>query len=156
MTAMRDRIEQELAGAQSAVDLKAGRGGIIDIEFAGQYLQLLFGHRHEGLRTPSTVAALRAAVELAGHGEIPPALSGPCALLADAYIYLRRLEHRLRIVHDASEQRLPSDPVELDKLARRLGVADGAALLDAYRRWTGEVRRAYDAIMTSPDLRPGP
>ncbi len=154
MTAMRDRIERELAGAQSAVDVKAGRGGIIDIEFASQYLQLLFGHRHAGLRTPSTVAALRAAIELTARGEIPPALSAPCALLADAYMYLRRLEHRMRIVHDASEQRLPSDPVELDKLARRLGVADGGALLETYRRWTGEVRRAYDAILMSPDLRP--
>ena len=156
LSAMRDRIERELAGAQSAVDVKAGRGGLIDIEFASQYLQLLFGHRHAELRTPSTVAALRGAAELAARGAIPPALARPCALLADAYLYLRRIEHRIRMVHDASEQRLPADPVEQDKLARRLGLADGASLLDGYRRWTHEVRRGYDAILSSTDLHAGP
>jgi glutamate-ammonia-ligase adenylyltransferase len=153
MTEMRERIERELAGAQSSVDMKAGRGGLIDIEFASQFVQLALGHRHEGLRTPSTLAALRAAAELAAAGAIPPSLGGHCSLLADAYLYLRRVEHRLRIVHDTSEQRLPVDAVALDVLARRLGVADGASLLEAYRRWTDEVRRAYDAIFGSTDLR---
>ena len=149
MTAMRDRIERELAGAQSSVNMKAGRGGLIDIEFASQFLQLSLGHRHTRLRTPSTEAALRAAAELAAAGAVPPSLAGPCALLADAYLYLRRLEHRLRIVHDTSEQRLPTDAVALDVLARRLGVTDGATLLEGYRRWTDDVRRAYDAILGS-------
>jgi len=141
MTAMRDKIERETAGAASSVDLKAGRGGLIDIEFASQYLQLVLGPDELELRTPSTLEALRAAVRLV------PDLSGHCALLADAYLYLRRIEHRIRIVHDASAQRLPADPVELDKLARRLGLGDGSALDAAYRRWTGEVRRAYDAVL---------
>ena len=141
MTAMRDKIEHETAGAASPVDLKAGRGGIIDIEFASQYLQLVLGPEEPALRTPSTLEALRAAVRLV------PQVAGACALLADAYLYLRRIEHRIRIVHDASAQRLPQDAVELDKLARRLGLADGGALDAAYRRWTGEVRRAYDAVL---------
>ena len=141
MTAMRDKIERETAGAASPVDLKAGRGGIIDIEFASQYLQLVLGPEEPALRTPSTLEALRAAVRLV------PQVAGACALLADAYLYLRRIEHRIRIVHDASAQRLPQDAVELDKLARRLGLADGGALDAAYRRWTGEVRRAYDAVL---------
>ena len=141
MTAMRDKIERETAGAASPVDLKAGRGGLIDIEFASQYLQLVLGPEEPQLRTPSTLEALRAAVRLV------PDLAGHCALLADAYLYLRRIEHRIRIVHDASAQRLPADAVELDKLARRLGLGDGRALDAAYRRWTGEVRRAYDAVL---------
>jgi [glutamine synthetase] adenylyltransferase / [glutamine synthetase]-adenylyl-L-tyrosine phosphorylase len=153
LVAMRDRIERELAGEHSAVDLKAGRGGLIDIEFASQYLQLLLGHRHDSLRTPSTVAALRAAAELAARGAMPRALGGHFALLADAYLHLRRIEHRIRMVHDVSEQRLPGDPAALDVLARRLGMSDGASLLDGYRRWTDEVRRAYDAILSSADLR---
>ncbi|HWM86272.1 MAG TPA: bifunctional [glutamate--ammonia ligase]-adenylyl-L-tyrosine phosphorylase/[glutamate--ammonia-ligase] adenylyltransferase, partial [Kofleriaceae bacterium] len=152
MMEMRDRIERELAGG-SAVDMKAGRGGLIDIEFASQFVQLALGHRHESLRTPSTVAALRAAAELAASGAIPGTLVGPCSLLADAYLYLRRVEHRIRMVHDASEQRLPTDPVAQGVLARRLGLADGSSLLEGYRRWTDEVRRAYDAIMRSADLR---
>jgi glutamate-ammonia-ligase adenylyltransferase len=138
MSAMRDKIERELAGGS---DLKAGKGGLIDIEFASQFIQLVLGPREPAMRTPSTLEALRAAVRLV------PALAAPCALLADAYLYLRRIEHRIRIVHDASEQRLPADPVELDKLARRLGLTDGDALQGTYRRWTGEVRRAYDAVL---------
>ena len=152
MRSMRERIERELAGPDSAVDLKAGRGGLIDVEFASQYLQLVHGHRHAELRTPSTATALRVAGELAARGDLPPALVGPCALMADAYLYLRRIEHRIRMVHDVSEQRLPADPVEREKLARRLGLTDGGALIDGYRRWTDEVRRAYDAILSSADL----
>jgi [glutamine synthetase] adenylyltransferase / [glutamine synthetase]-adenylyl-L-tyrosine phosphorylase len=139
MTAMREKIERETAGGR--VDLKTGRGGIIDIEFASQYLQLVLGPEEPALRTPSTLDALRAAARLV------PDLAADCVLLADAYVYLRRIEHRIRIVHDASAQRLPSDAVELDKLARRLGLADGGALDAAYRRWAGEVRRAYDAVL---------
>jgi [glutamine synthetase] adenylyltransferase / [glutamine synthetase]-adenylyl-L-tyrosine phosphorylase len=141
MTAMRDKIERETAGGAGQVDLKAGRGGLIDIEFASQYIQLVLGPAEPALRTPSTLEALRAAVRLV------PELSGACALLADAYLYLRRIEHRIRIVHDASAQRLPHDAVERDKLARRLGLADGSALDASYRRWTGDVRRAYDAVL---------
>ena len=85
-------------------------------------------------------------------GRAATAISGgqhhTCALLADAYLYLRRIEHRIRMVHDASEQRLPADPAERDVLARRLGLVDGDELLDGYRRWTDEVRRAYDAVLT--------
>jgi glutamate-ammonia-ligase adenylyltransferase len=153
MRDMRERIERELAGPHGAIDLKAGRGGLIDAEFASQYLQLLLGHRHEELRTPSTAVALRAAAELAASGAMPRALAGPCALLADAYLYLRRIEHRIRMVHDVSEQRLPTDERGLDVLARRLGLADGRSLLEGYRRWTDEVRRAHDAIFDSSDLR---
>src|SRR5690606_22776693 len=141
MREMRDRIEREIAGAASARDVKAGRGGVIDIEFASQYLQLLLGPGEPALRTPSTLAALRTAAGLV------PELAATCRLLADAYLYLRRLEHRLRIVHDVSEQRLPEDPIALDKLARRLGLPSGAELVDRHRRWTDEVRHAYDAVL---------
>ena len=140
MRAMRDKIERELASGDG--DLKAGRGGLIDIEFASQYLQLVLGPREPSVRTPSTLEALRQVPRVA------PDLLAPCALLADAYIYLRRIEHRSRIVHDASEQRLPVEAVELDKLARRLGLHDGDALRAAFRRWTAEVRRAYDEVLS--------
>ena len=148
MRSMRERIERELGGGDGALDLKVGRGGLVDVEFASQYLQLVHGHAHAELRTPSTAAALRAAAELAAAGALPVTLVAPCALLADAYLYLRRIEHRIRMVHDASEQRLPADPAERDVLARRLGLVDGDELLDGYRRWTDEVRRAYDAVLT--------
>jgi glutamate-ammonia-ligase adenylyltransferase len=141
VTSMRDRIERELAGPQGEQDIKTGRGGLIDIEFASQYLQLVHGPHHPDLRTRSTVPALRAAAELG--------LAGPtdCALLIDGYRFLRMLEHRMRIVHDRSVQRLPREPEELDKLARRARYADGQSLLRDYARWTQEVRSAYARVL---------
>jgi glutamate-ammonia-ligase adenylyltransferase len=141
VTSMRDKIERELAGAIPEFDLKAGRGGLIDIEFASQYLQLAWGHAHPALRTGSTVEALAAAARLG------VADADDCTLLIDGYRFLRRIEHRMRIVHDRSVHRLPDDPVELDKLALRLGYPDGASLKDAYSRWTSEVRRTYARLL---------
>jgi glutamate-ammonia-ligase adenylyltransferase len=141
VTSMRDRIERELAGQQGEQDIKTGRGGLVDIEFASQYLQLVHGPRHPDLRTGSTVAALRAAAEL---GLAAP---GDCALLIDGYRFLRTLEHRMRIVHDRSVHRLPREPEELDKLARRARYADGQSLLRDYAHWTREVRSAYARVL---------
>jgi glutamine synthetase adenylyltransferase len=62
---------------------------------------------------------------------------------------LRKLEHRMRIVHDRSEHTLPRDPVELDKLARRVGHTSGAALRADYEHWTREVRLAYERILAA-------
>jgi glutamate-ammonia-ligase adenylyltransferase len=141
VTSMRDRIERELAGQHGEQDIKTGRGGLIDIEFASQYLQLVHGPRHPDLRTRSTVPALRAAAEL---GLAAP---GDCALLIDGYRFLRTLEHRMRIVHDRSVHRLPREPEELDKLARRARYADGQSLLRDYAHWTQEVRSAYARVL---------
>jgi glutamate-ammonia-ligase adenylyltransferase len=146
MSAMRDKIEREVAGAAGARDVKAGPGGLIDVEFASQYLQLVLGPERPALRTQSTLEALRAA------GLEIPELAGHTALLADAYHYLRRLEHRLRIVHGATTQQLPEDPAELDKLARRLGLLSSATLVDRHRMWTSEVRRAYRAVLAWPGV----
>jgi glutamate-ammonia-ligase adenylyltransferase len=141
VTSMRDKIERELAGSQGEQDIKTGRGGLIDIEFASQYLQLVHGPEHPDLRARATVPALRAAAELG--------LAAPvdCALLIDGYRFLRTLEHRLRIVHDRSVQRLPREPDELDKLARRAGYADSQGLLRDYAHWTREVRSAYARLI---------
>jgi len=139
LRAMRDRIERE-RGARG-VDIKTGRGGLIDVEFAAQFLQLVHGHAHEEIRVRGSVAALRAAARL-GLAD-----RDSCLVLADGYRYLRRLEHRLRIVHDRSEHRLPDDGDELDKLAHRLRVSDGRALVADYRARARAIRAAYDAIV---------
>jgi [glutamine synthetase] adenylyltransferase / [glutamine synthetase]-adenylyl-L-tyrosine phosphorylase len=135
---MRDRIERELGGP---TDLKAGRGGMIDVEFAAQCVQLAHGHRDPALRTPSTAEALARAAAL---GVADP---DDCALLADGYRFLRLVEHRLRIVHDRAVHRLPADPVELDRLARRTGFPDGAALADRLAHWRTELRAAYGRVL---------
>ncbi len=140
---MRDKIERELAGAASSRDLKAGRGGIIDVEFAAQYLQLAYGHEHEVLRTRATVPALHAARD-AGLGE-----ADQLDLLIDGYRFLRTIENRMRIVHDRSVHRLP-DGAALELLARRAGYRDGSALIADWDHWRGAIRGAYERLLVPP------
>ncbi|MGE0547798.1 MAG: bifunctional [glutamate--ammonia ligase]-adenylyl-L-tyrosine phosphorylase/[glutamate--ammonia-ligase] adenylyltransferase [Kofleriaceae bacterium] len=143
LTKMRDRIERELGGSS---DLKTGAGGIIDIEFAAQYLQLVHGHRHPALRTTSTSTALKAA---AAAGVAAP---GAVDVLVSGYRFLRLIEHRLRVVQDQPIHRLPEAREELDKLARRSGFPDGAVLLDHLERWRHDIRVAYLQLVTAPPL----
>jgi glutamate-ammonia-ligase adenylyltransferase len=137
----RNQIWSQLVAPQKRIDFKAGHGGLIDIEFAAQYLQLVHGGNSEGLRTTSTTEALATASEL-GLASVEN-----CELLIEGYRFLRRLEHRLRIVHDRSEHHLPSDPVELEKLARRIGYPDGPQLVEDYQRWSRDVHDAYVQVL---------
>lgn len=139
---MRDRIWKELVAPQKRIDLKAGHGGLIDIEFTAQYLQLLHGPAHPSLHTGSTVEAISQAVELS----LIPEEDGQ--LLLDGYDFLRRLEHRLRIVHDRSEHYFPDDPIELDKLARRSGYPDSQLLRADLERWKSDIHQAYLRILS--------
>jgi glutamate-ammonia-ligase adenylyltransferase len=138
---MRDRIERELGadptGKRFTGDLKVGAGGVIDVEFAAQYLQLVHGHAHPALRTTGTAAALEAA---AAAGVAP---AGDVELLAQGYRFLRKIEHRLRVVHDQPIHRLPEARGELDKLARRSGFPDGGVLLEHVERWQHDIRATY-------------
>ena len=139
IVAMRDRLEKELG---SPNDLKVGRGGIIDVEFAAQFLQLAHGHAHPGLRTPATAPAL-AAARAAG---VAPAHE--LELLEEGYRFWRLIEHRMRVVHDRAVHRLPDDPAELARLARRCGFPGGDALRERVARWQHDVRAAFEVIMT--------
>ncbi|HKA89964.1 MAG TPA: hypothetical protein VKE22_20020, partial [Haliangiales bacterium] len=139
IAAMRDKIDREL-GREG--DLKAGRGGILDIEFATQFLQLAYGGLHDGLRTRSTFAALRAAREA---GLIDDDTYGT---LDGGYRFLRKIENRLRIVHDRPIHEFPKDPAELDKLARRAGFASAPAMLHAYRDLAAAARAAFRRLLS--------
>jgi [glutamine synthetase] adenylyltransferase / [glutamine synthetase]-adenylyl-L-tyrosine phosphorylase len=142
--AMKDRIERELGGGfhkRQGGDLKFDAGGVIDVEFATQYLQLVHGHAHPELRATGTSPALRAAAALG----IAP--RGELELLDHGYRFLRGIEHRLRVVHDQPIHRLPESRDELDRLARRCGFPDGVTLLEHVERWQREIRRAYRALL---------
>ena len=148
---MRERIERELGGGPAGRrDLKLGAGGIVDIEFAAQYLQLVHGHAHPALRTTATVAAL----EAAAAAGIAPARD--LELLAQGYRFLRKIEHRLRVVHDQPIHRLPEARDELDKLARRSGFPDGGVLLEHVERWQHDVRVHVPASASPRDMSPPP
>ncbi len=129
--AMRERMERELGHEGN---IKAGRGGLVDVEFAAQVLQLVHGPAIPGLRTRATLPALAAAV---AAGVLAPAEH---EILEGGYRFLRRVENRLRIVHDRPIHEYPSDPAELDRLARRAGFPSAGALDRAYLSWTRDVR----------------
>ena len=96
-------------------DVKLGRGGIREIEFFVQTQQLIWGGREPALRPLATCDALDA---LERAGRVAPETA---AELAEAYRFLRRVEHRIQIVDDRQTHRVPESPVEFDALACFLG-----------------------------------
>ncbi|HTP25543.1 MAG TPA: bifunctional [glutamate--ammonia ligase]-adenylyl-L-tyrosine phosphorylase/[glutamate--ammonia-ligase] adenylyltransferase [Anaeromyxobacteraceae bacterium] len=142
---MRDRIESQLGKeASRGPNPKAGRGGLIDVEFAAQYLQLVHGYAHPSIRTTSTPIALE---QLRTAGLLRDAAY---RALSGGYDFLRRLDLRLRIVHDYTTDHLPPPGRALAQLARRLGyygTDPGARLAADYARVTGEVRSAFEEVV---------
>jgi glutamate-ammonia-ligase adenylyltransferase len=142
---MRERMEAELGReASRGKNPKTGRGGLVDVEFAAQFLQLSHGHDHPAVRTGSTPLALR---RLRQAGLLREA---DHAALAEGYDFLRRVELRLRIVHDFTIDHLPESGPALRQLARRLGYAGpepGQRFLAEYARVTAAVRQAFDEVV---------
>jgi glutamate-ammonia-ligase adenylyltransferase len=143
---MRRRMESERAGVSARSHVKLGSGGIADIEFLVQYLQLRHGRADPSLRTPSTLQAL---ARLDGAGLLHPE---HCGALTDSYRFLRRVENRLRIVADLSINTLPSSPAKLEKLARRMGYRKGdrpahQQLLADYEAHTSRVRGLFNQVL---------
>ncbi len=106
------QINAHRGGAKIAIaghNIKLGRGGIREIEFFVQTQQLIWGGRLPELRANVTIAALCA---LADAGKITPDASRRAA---EAYRYLRRVEHRLQMLNDEQTHSLPTDP---DKASR--------------------------------------
>jgi glutamate-ammonia-ligase adenylyltransferase len=119
LRAMKERTEGEVARrGLTDRDVKLGRGGLRDIEFAVQLLQLVHGQVDADLRSPNTLEALG---ELAGADYVDPS---DARELHDAYCFLRDVEHRLQLVDEQQVHTVPDDPVERDHLARVLGFRD--------------------------------
>ena len=144
---LRMRMEHELARETGgSYNIKTGRGGMVDVEFAAQYLQLKYGCRFPELRTTSTIVALK---EVQSVGLVP---AGTAETLLTGYKFLRKLENRLRIIHDYSSNDLSGSRSYLDKLARRMGYDSslkhpGTALICDYEETTGKIRDCYDRIL---------
>jgi glutamate-ammonia-ligase adenylyltransferase len=138
------------AGATIALaghDVKLGRGGIREIEFTAQVLQLIWGGRDPGLRDPTTLGALAA---LAGAGRIDRRAA---ADLADAYVFLRNLEHRLQMVADRQTHRLPEDEAGLARIASFMGYPSLAEFSAAFMGHLERVERHYGNFFeTTPSV----
>jgi len=148
---LRMRMEHELARETGgSYNIKTGRGGMVDVEFACQYLQMKHGCRYPELRTINTVVALKEIQTLGfiSHKDAETLLSG--------YKFLRRLENRLRIIHDYSSNDLSGSKNYLNKLARRMGYDGslknpGTALICDYEQITGIIRDCFDRILGEQD-----
>jgi len=128
-------------------DVKLGEGGIREIEFMAQTLQLVWGGRDPGLRVPTTLGALRA---LARAGLIGRRTATE---LAASYRYLRQVEHRLQMVADRQTHSIPDKPADLARIAAFMGYASPAAFARALLRHLRGVRAHYRAVFEQvPDL----
>jgi glutamate-ammonia-ligase adenylyltransferase len=133
-------------------ELKTGRGGIRDIEFSVQLLQLVHGRADPALRSPSTLPALRA---LASGGYVDPT---DASALEEAYVFLRTVEHRLQLQEDQQVHALPATKEGRSRLARVLGYRDGRAKTaqiafeDDLRRHQSIVRGIHERLFFRPLL----
>ena len=146
---MRGRMEAELAKEnEEHFNIKTGRGGMVDVEFLAQFLQLRYGGEQPSLRVTNTMDLLDGLCD----GEI---ISEPEHHdLSEGYTFLRRLENKLRLVHDQSISDLSGERTYLLKLARRLGyperpVRPDQAFLDDYRRITENIRRIFQKYISA-------
>ncbi len=138
---MKALIEREVERRELADHVKLGPGGIREIEFIVQALQLTRGGRDRRLQTPSLLLAL----ERLGEARLlpPPAV----AELRAAYLYLRRLENRLQMLSDAQTHQLPADASGRERVARAMGCADWPALLRQLQEQRATVSRHFRLVI---------
>ncbi|MBI5232957.1 MAG: hypothetical protein HY880_01235 [Deltaproteobacteria bacterium] len=134
---IRKRMEHEIAKeTETRYNIKTGKGGLVDIEFLVQALQLRHGHR-KNLRTAFTIEALD---NLKHEGLIA---DHDYLFLKEAHGFLRLIETSLRIVHDRPEGYMEKGTEELKSLARRLGFDGEEGLMADYSRYRDMVREIY-------------
>ena len=125
---------------KSGYNVKLGRGGIREIEFIAQALQLAHGGRDDWLRVPHTLVSLG---RLADREFITQQERSE---LSDAYGFLRTLEHRLQMEHGLQTHTVPDAEQVRDLIARRLGYKDLRGFVSDLTLHTGNVRRTYDRL----------
>ncbi|MDO5081168.1 bifunctional [glutamine synthetase] adenylyltransferase/[glutamine synthetase]-adenylyl-L-tyrosine phosphorylase [Buchananella hordeovulneris] len=143
--AMRQRVETLLPAQAADREIKLGAGGLRDVEFTVQLLQLVHG-RAAPVHAPDTLTALR---QLAGHGFIGRA---PAAELATAYQTLRLLEHRIQLHRLRRTHLLPTRPEDLRRLARGINLATDADVENLWTVTRSRVRALHEEIFYRPLL----
>ena len=154
---IRDEAQRRAAGRpERANDVKLSRGGIREIEFIVQLIQVVRGGQYPEIRTRSTLRALH---RLAARGLMSADMAGR---LAEAYVFLRRVEHRIQYLDDQQTHLLPTADADLGWIAASLGLtcgADACQLLDRLGEARELVAAEFDALLAeggSPQApRPG-
>ncbi len=144
--AMRRRVLENVPSTEADRELKLGPGGLRDVEFAVQLLQLVHGRSDPALRSPTTLVALEA---LAAGGYVG---REDAARLAAAYRFLRTVEHRLQLAQLRRTHLLPTTEPELRRLARAMGYREVEAWRRDHDMHTREVRRLHEKLFYRPLL----
>jgi [glutamine synthetase] adenylyltransferase / [glutamine synthetase]-adenylyl-L-tyrosine phosphorylase len=146
--AMRRRVLDNIPARDADRELKLGAGGLRDVEFAVQLLQLVHGRGDENLRDPGTLHALDT---LTSRGYVG---REDGEALHAAYEFLRTLEHRIQLQHLRRTHVVPSDVASLRRLGRGMGFTKepAAALDEAWSHHRREVRRLHEKLFYRPLL----
>lgn len=143
---MRRKVADSVPPAERRYEIKLGPGGLRDIEFAVQLLQLVHGRGDPTLRVRSTLEALRVLVA----GGYLARRDGD--ELTDTYIFLRTVEHRLQLQRLLRTHRVPEGGEPLHHLARRLGYNADEDFLAAWRAHAATARRLHEKLLYRPLL----
>jgi [glutamine synthetase] adenylyltransferase / [glutamine synthetase]-adenylyl-L-tyrosine phosphorylase len=151
----REKIDRKAASAPGGFNVKLGRGGIREIEFIAQVLQLAYGGREPWVRSAQTLIVLARLAEKGHLTEVER------ARLSSAYTFLRRVEHRLQMENGVQTHKIPLGRGRLELLARRMGYLTGRDPVDAFNHdlatHTAAVRAIYNRVFsTEVDTQPQP
>lgn len=139
---MKSLIQNQVEQRQDTDNVKLGAGGIRDIEFIVQSFQLIYGGRVSDIKVKNCLQAMS---QLEKHGFIDAVTHEQ---LAQAYRFLRRLEHGIQAINDEQTQRLPQDAMQRHQLAQVLGFADWAALLAKLNEYRQTVKIPFDELVS--------
>jgi glutamate-ammonia-ligase adenylyltransferase len=149
VAAVKTRIEKEIVReGEMERNVKLGRGGIREIEFVVQTLQILHAGRSPFLQGASTVPVLRKLVE---YSLLPTA---DALALEQAYLFLRDVEHRLQMESNQQTHTIPTERRARNRLARLMGFETLTAFEAARQSHTNEVRRVYDKLLAADEPEP--
>ena len=144
---LRRRVLEHIPPEQQEREIKLGRGGLRDVEFTAQLLQLVHGVSHESLRVMNTLDALDqlSAVGLLGRDDR--------ASFHSHYISLRSIEHRVQLLKLRRTHLLPTSDVELRRIARSLDPSwDASSLEGLWQKTRAEVAALHDTVFYRPLL----
>lgn len=150
--AMRRRVTANIADDEADRQIKLGKGGLRDVEFTVQLLQLVHGKSDESLRTRATTAAIEALSRGGYVGRVD------AALFSAHYRYLRVLEHRIQLMQMRRTHLMPTDPAQRRALARSLEGSRSAkrpsaeSLMDDWSKVKRSVRSLHESIFYRPIL----
>jgi [glutamine synthetase] adenylyltransferase / [glutamine synthetase]-adenylyl-L-tyrosine phosphorylase len=144
MRALHGEVRREVARRDLAQHVKLGPGGIREIEFVAQALQLVRGGRDAALRAPATLKVLAL---LAEKSLLPASAARE---LAEAYVFLRRLEHRLQYLDDAQRHDLPEDAEDRSRIAAMCGFSSWHAFFARLEEVRQAVNRHFQEVFADP------